>query len=100
MEVYLEWIVQSWAKLSPDLIKCSFKVGGVSNAIDGSEDDLIHCFKPTGPCSEGRNLLKEEADKFNRNEYENAQPDNTEEVEERESGEWEYESDASVEYNA
>ncbi len=42
------------------LIKDSFLVCGVSNALDGSEDDQIHCFKPDGPCSAGRELLAAE----------------------------------------
>ena len=27
--------------------------------MDGSEDDLIHCFKPDGPIPSGRALLKQ-----------------------------------------
>ncbi len=53
------WIVAAWDSLSSDMILKSFKVCGVSNAVDGSEDGEIHCFKPSGPCAEGLALLKE-----------------------------------------
>ena len=44
-EVFCEWIVNAYDKLSCDLIKKSFFVTGISNATDGSEDYLISCFK-------------------------------------------------------
>jgi hypothetical protein len=30
---------------------------GITNAIDGTEDDQIHCFKSDGPIPSGRALL-------------------------------------------
>ena len=57
MDIYLEWIVNAWSSLSNEIITKSFKVCGISNAIDGSEDDQIHCFKPEGQCPNGRTLL-------------------------------------------
>uniref|UniRef100_A0A914UPP5 Uncharacterized protein n=1 Tax=Plectus sambesii TaxID=2011161 RepID=A0A914UPP5_9BILA len=60
MDVYLRWIVDTWDSLPKELITRSFKVCGISNAVDGSEDDLIHCFKPEGSCPEGRRLLANE----------------------------------------
>ncbi len=45
--------------MTPEVIQNSFKVCGVSTAVDGSEDDLIHAFKPDGPCPQGRELLEE-----------------------------------------
>ncbi|MCP4473195.1 MAG: hypothetical protein GY821_01185 [Gammaproteobacteria bacterium] len=51
--------MKSRESLSLELIKASFKYCGISNAIDGSEDDDIHCFKPTGPCPMGWEILKE-----------------------------------------
>lgn len=73
MDVYLEWIVTGWEAVTADMIKESFKVilssllyliyifqtCGITNCIDGSEDDLIHCFKEAGPVPEGRKLLED-----------------------------------------
>ena len=36
----------------------SFKSCTLNFASDGSEDDLIHCFKPKQPCHAGRQQLK------------------------------------------
>ena len=35
------------------MIKSSFKSYALNVAIDGSEDELIHCFKENQPCSAG-----------------------------------------------
>uniref|UniRef100_A0A915ENU7 Uncharacterized protein n=1 Tax=Ditylenchus dipsaci TaxID=166011 RepID=A0A915ENU7_9BILA len=59
MEVYLDWILRAWdALLNNQVINC-FKVCGLTNAGDGSEDDFIHCFKAHGPIPEGFEMLKE-----------------------------------------
>ncbi|KAI1699801.1 tc5 transposase DNA-binding domain-containing protein [Ditylenchus destructor] len=58
MEVYLEWIRQAWAALPEELIRKSFKECGLTINLDGSEDDMIHCFKPHGPVPGGRELLR------------------------------------------
>jgi hypothetical protein len=39
--VMLKWIKQAWDAISPDIIRKSFKKCGISNAIDGSEDNLF-----------------------------------------------------------
>ncbi|KAI1721438.1 thioredoxin domain-containing protein [Ditylenchus destructor] len=59
MDVYLEWIVEGWEAVTADMIKESFKTCGITNSLDGSEDDLIHCFKEAGPVPEGRKLLED-----------------------------------------
>ena len=43
----LDWIVQSNKDLDPkeELIQKSFLVCGISNALDGSENNLVHCAK-------------------------------------------------------
>ncbi|KAI1694956.1 hypothetical protein DdX_19832 [Ditylenchus destructor] len=46
MNVYLEWICESWSAVTPEMVKDSFKVCGVTSVQDGSEDENIHCFKP------------------------------------------------------
>ena len=45
-----------------DVIKSSFKSCALNIAIDGSEDELIHCFKENQPCSAGLQRLKVMAD--------------------------------------
>ena len=39
--VMLKWIKQARDAISPDIIRKSFKKCGISNAIDGSEDNLF-----------------------------------------------------------
>lgn len=53
MEVYLQWIVNAWNDISNELIERSFKVCGITNNPDGSEDHLIHSFKTDGPIPNG-----------------------------------------------
>ena len=42
------WIKTAWARVSVDIIKKSFVVCGVSNAMDNSEDEQINVLKPGG----------------------------------------------------
>ena len=35
------WVKESWDAIDPNMIKRSFKCCGISNDINGSEDDLI-----------------------------------------------------------
>eukprot|EP00117_Sycon_ciliatum_P016085 scpid68466/ scgid15665/ Pogo transposable element with KRAB domain len=58
MHVYLQWVVDAWASLSSAIITSSFKACGITIAADGSEDDLIHCFKSHGQIPEGLPQLK------------------------------------------
>ena len=37
----LKWIKQPWDAISPDIIRKSFKKCEISNALDGSEDNLF-----------------------------------------------------------
>lgn len=41
LPLFLTWIKQSWDKITPDIIRKSFKKCGLSNAMDGTEDDLL-----------------------------------------------------------
>jgi hypothetical protein len=59
MEVYLQWIVDAWEQLPKELIIKSFKGCGLTNALDGSEDKMIRCFKPTGPITAEFDLLQQ-----------------------------------------
>ena len=58
MMTYLQWVVDAWASISSDLIRKSFKVCGITTNVDGSEDDLVYCFRPEGPIPEGLQELK------------------------------------------
>ena len=40
-----EWVVKAWNSLRAELIKKSFKVCGLTNNLDGSEDHDIHALK-------------------------------------------------------
>lgn len=57
LEVYCAWVVKAWDSLSEEMIKHSFKACGISNAIDGSEDAMIHCMKPGEPCESAAALI-------------------------------------------
>ena len=54
----MEWILEAWKNVRIDVIKSSFKSCALNIAIDGSEDELIHCFKENQPCSAGLQRLK------------------------------------------
>ena len=47
-----------WKNVRIDAIKSSFKSYAFDIAIDGSEDELFHCFKESQPCSAGLQRLK------------------------------------------
>ena len=55
----VEWVIEAWGKLSEELIIHSFKTCALNLAIDGSEDDQIHCFKEQGACLDGAVKLEE-----------------------------------------
>ena len=50
---------RAWDSIPKEAISKSFKTWGVTNAVDGSEDNEIHCFKPDGSVPTGRDLLKQ-----------------------------------------
>ena len=45
LETIVEWIMSVWAKVNREIIINSFKVCGLTNKLDGSEDDEIIVFK-------------------------------------------------------
>uniref|UniRef100_A0A915DR49 Uncharacterized protein n=1 Tax=Ditylenchus dipsaci TaxID=166011 RepID=A0A915DR49_9BILA len=59
MDVYLDWICMAWDAIPNEMITKSFKDCGITNCHDGSEDDLIHCFKSYGSVPEGRSMLRD-----------------------------------------
>ena len=38
----LKWVKQSWAEIPAEIIRKSFKTCGISNALDGTEDDEVY----------------------------------------------------------
>jgi hypothetical protein len=38
----VEWVKEAWESISEEIIIKSFKKYGISNAMDGSEDDALH----------------------------------------------------------
>lgn len=58
----LQWILDAWAKLPTDVIKHSFTSCALNLNVDGSNDDVIHCFKDGQPCSTGRAMLRTQLD--------------------------------------
>ena len=36
------WVKQSWEEIPEEMVKRSFKTCGISNALDGTEDDAVY----------------------------------------------------------
>ena len=45
IETYLQWVYDAWESMSKESIIKSFHSCGITNSIDGSQDELISCFK-------------------------------------------------------
>ncbi|KAH7708309.1 pogo transposable element with KRAB domain-like protein [Aphelenchoides avenae] len=59
LEVYLQWLVDAWQSIPREALAASFKMCGITTALDGSEDHLIHCIKPDGLIPSGHAALEE-----------------------------------------
>uniref|UniRef100_A0A0K0DS40 DDE-1 domain-containing protein n=1 Tax=Strongyloides stercoralis TaxID=6248 RepID=A0A0K0DS40_STRER len=92
MNIYLQWIVDVWEELSRELIIKSFKGCGLTNALDGSDDGEIHCFKPNGSIPFGCLLLEQARINGVNNKFEQIQI-----LEEEEEND--YDSDEYVEFD-
>jgi len=68
--VICKWILEAWAEIPKEMIIKSFKKCGISNAMDGSEDDLF-------------GQMEEEIDK-NEREIVDIDSDSADELEEKE----------------
>ena len=55
----VEWVLESWASLSPEVAKKSFQVCRFNVAADGSEDHFVHYFKES-QVSETRLYMRHE----------------------------------------
>ena len=51
-------MIKSWQAISNETVAKSVKSCGLALAVDGTEDDLISCFKEGNKCAEGRALLQ------------------------------------------
>ena len=60
MELIVQWCADAWKAIPEALIVASFEQCGLTNATDGSEDDLISAFKDGHTCAAGRCLLREQ----------------------------------------
>lgn len=56
----VDWIRESWNSIPKEQIEESMKQCGITNFIDGSEDDKILCFKPGRGLNQGLTLLRSE----------------------------------------
>ena len=52
-ELVVKWILEAWRRLDKTLIAKLFKSCGLNLKVDGSEDNLIHCFQNDQPCALG-----------------------------------------------
>ena len=77
----VDWVVAAWEKLDKDMIRNSFKVCGLTLKDDGSEDDLIHCFKAGQPCAAGRDVLAQLRQRGDENRTQVAQDEENDEEE-------------------
>ena len=41
LNIVCKWVIDAWKDLGDPMIQCSFKKCGISNAIDGAEDDPL-----------------------------------------------------------
>ena len=42
LSLVAQWVKEAWESISDDIIKRSFKKCGISNAMDGTEDDILY----------------------------------------------------------
>ena len=54
----VEWVIKSWQDISNETLAKSMKSCGLALAIDGTQDDLISCFKEGKKCAAEKALLK------------------------------------------
>ena len=54
----VEWIIEVWSDISTECIVNLFKCCGLNLQIDGTAEDVIHCFKEGEPCASRKDKLK------------------------------------------
>ena len=55
----IKWILEAWDELLCESIKRSFVSCALATAMDGSQDDEIHCLKEGQPCHTRKAMLVE-----------------------------------------
>ena len=68
------WILEAWNLVDKELISRSFKSCALNLKNDGSEDNMIHCFKNGQPCSACASLLQDQVHIINNDDVVNANP--------------------------
>ena len=64
----MKWVKQAWDLVTPEIIAKSFKKCGISNAMDGTEDDLFNVDDSEDGAFEGFNAAEvEDAEVHNAN---------------------------------
>ena len=56
----IQWVKQAWDKVTDEIIIKSFLICGISNAVDGSQDHLIHGYTPRASVSPREETMLEE----------------------------------------
>ena len=64
----VNWILDSWNQLPSETISKSFRTCALTSAIDGSEDNNIHCLKEGQPCHSGLSMLAQQMELANETE--------------------------------
>ena len=54
----VECILEAWQELDSYMISSSLRSCGICLAVDGGQDELIHCFKEGQPCHDGAERLR------------------------------------------
>ena len=57
-KLVVEWLIKSWLEISSETLTKSMKSCDLALAIDGTQDDLISCFKEGEKQVAGKDLLK------------------------------------------
>ena len=72
-KLVVEWLIKSWLEISSETLTKSMKSCDLALAIDGTQDDLISCFKEGEKCAAGKDLLKTQMSNLNdKNLHENS----------------------------
>ena len=61
----VDWVIKSWQAIPAETVAKPMKACGLSLAVDGTEDDLISCFKEGKKCAGGRAFLQAQMENLN-----------------------------------
>ena len=78
----LQWIKKAWDLVTPEILRKSFKKGGISNAMDRTEDDLFNLEEEEEESFEGFPAAEvEDAEELNVNMQAGLTVQNTQDIE-------------------